>query len=344
MAKKTTLVPVNDHEDTDMPGAPESTALALGHGLTMQSVSTPYTTALSVQRPRVLHDVRRRLLEEAALAGEDFYYGWGTGKDRIEGASIELAVAAARCWGNCATDMRAIQELANAWIFTAIFIDLETGYTRTRQFRQSKTSVIAGRHTEERKADMRFQIGQSKAERNVILKALPAALIHAALEVAKQGVREQLKKWIADKTLPKVCEIMQRALAKLGVQTEHILAKFGVASLKALTIDHLVILKGDLAALQAGREYAEDLFPAMQVSEEPAPATRTQPAAAKPGNAVEREVARLVAHIEARRNTLGMADEAFATLCRELEVDDWQSPRPEELVRIAARLDELVAR
>src|ERR1700685_1448077 len=90
-------------------------------GETMRRVQTTYATAIQVQKPRVLARVQKSILEEANLAGETFFYGWGAGKDKIEGPSQELAHALARCWGNCALEFAPVQETAEAWIFTAYF-------------------------------------------------------------------------------------------------------------------------------------------------------------------------------------------------------------------------------
>src|SRR5262245_25629030 len=111
----------------------------------LQQVKTQYTTAVAVQQPRDLQVVHKRLIAEAKMAGESFYYGWGNGKDRIEGPSVNLAMAAARCYHNSAVDILPLQETSDAWVFTAVFVDLETGFTLTRQFRQSKNWTVYGK-------------------------------------------------------------------------------------------------------------------------------------------------------------------------------------------------------
>lgn len=230
-------------------------------GRTVQQVRTQYSTAVSVQRPRNMVEVKKRLLQEAALMGDAAYYAWGTGKNRVEGISIDLACAAARCWGNCATDMLPVQDLEDSWIFTATFIDLETGYTRTRQFRQSKEWGVAGRFDDERKADIRFQLGQSKAERNVILKALPNWLLNQALEAAKEGVRKELDDLEKKHGRQALVDRLIAALVKCGVKEEAILRKCGVVERKGISKDDLVTLRGDYNQITAGTERAEVLFP-----------------------------------------------------------------------------------
>lgn len=246
---------------------PANTALtvadqAIAGGHAMQQVKTGYTTAIAVQRPREMADVERRLMNEAAIGGELMYYGWGAGKDRIEGPSWELAVAAARCYGNCAVDQEPMQETPDAWVFTSTFVDVETGFTIKRQFRQSKKWTVHGKLDAERKDDMRFQIGQSKAIRNVILSALPKWMIDKALRRAKEGVRNKLEAYIRSNGKPAAVEIICRALAKHGVKPEQIAAKFDVATVEGLTVEHLITIKGDLGALDNGEARAGELYPA----------------------------------------------------------------------------------
>jgi hypothetical protein len=236
-------------------------ALAAAPGQTMLQMRTSYSTAMSVPKPRELNQAAKRLLQEARLAGESFYYGWGSGKDRVEGPSVGLAMAAARCWGNCAVEMQPMQETGDAWVFTAAFVDLETGFTVNRQFRQSKRWTVYGKLDAERKDDMRFQIGQSKATRNVILNALPEWLIEQAMDEAKAGVRSKIEKYINDNGYAAAVDMIVKTLAKLGVKEDAIVDKCGVAAVTALNVDQLVILRGDIAALQAGQERAAALFP-----------------------------------------------------------------------------------
>ena len=238
----------------------------VANGYAVQQMRSNYATAVAVQKPRDLAIAQRQLGREAQLAGEDFYYGWAAGRDRIEGPSVNLALAAARCWGNCAVEPLPVQDLGDSWIFTAAFVDLETGFTLSRQFRQSKNSKVSGKMDEERKADIRFQIGQSKAIRNVVLNALPPSLIRHALEEAQQGVRVKIEAYIKAKGLPAAVDIVLKALAKFGVKEEYILQRFNLADRRGIDLDRLVILRGDMNALENGQERAEELFPHMQLA------------------------------------------------------------------------------
>lgn len=241
----------------------------VARGGAMQQVRTTHATAVAVQRPRSLATVQRRLDEEARLSGERFYYGWGAGKDKIEGPSIKLANAAARCWGNCVIELLPIQDLPDSWVFTAVFIDLETGFTTPRQFRQSKKHVVFGKHDEARKDDIRFQIGQSKAIRNVIINALPAGIIDNAMDAAKSGVKQKIENFIANvdksegkgKGIVKAQDTILAELAKHGVKEADVFRKLEIADRKAITVEKIVILRGDLAALNDGEARAGELYP-----------------------------------------------------------------------------------
>lgn len=243
--------------------AQQNAMTAVQQGGTLQRTGTGYSTAIRVQEPRNLQQRSKMLMAEARMAGESFYYGWGSGKNRVTGPSVGLAMAAARVWGNCAVDMQPIQDLPDSWIMTAQFVDLETGFTSSRQFRQSKKWTVHGKHDAERKDDMRFQIGQSKATRNVVLASLPKWLIEAALREAQAGVRDRIERYVEAKGLPAAVDVVMGSLKKEGVSEEAILAKCEVPKIEGLTIEHVVMLRGDLYALQEGQERAEILFPSM---------------------------------------------------------------------------------
>lgn len=228
--------------------------------VTIQAVRGQFVTAVTVQQPRDLIKVETNCLMEAALAGERCYYGWKAGDGFIEGPSIELAMIAARNWGNSAVEMLPIIEDAKSYLMTAAFIDLENGTTITRQFRQSKTSIVYGKMDEERKADIRFQIGQSKAQRNVVLRALPTWLIDKMMDRAKQGVREKLERLIETKGIGEARELLLKEFTKHSVTKERIEAKYK-KKVGAWDVELLTLLRGDLYALNSKVEEAIIIFP-----------------------------------------------------------------------------------
>lgn len=278
-------------------------------GRTIQQVKTAYTAAVNVQKRRDCKEVVEKLLQEADQAGEDFFYAWGKGKNSIEGPSVNLALAAARCWGNCAVEIQPVRDDAHAWYFTAVFVDLETGFTLARTFRQSKQSVVSGNLDPERKDDIRFQIGQSKAIRNVILNALPEWLLRQAREQAKTGVRQRIQRYIATHGIARATDYVLRALSRLGVREDAVLAKFGVPDRKAISIDHLVAIKGDINALEKGTERLEELYPSPQVPSRKSPdlpqvpgaSQAKAPEAAANRRASARQIAEISRHFDRLR-------------------------------------------
>jgi hypothetical protein len=135
--------------------------------------------SFGAQRVAVYRDEARILQKLKALAqaaGEDYFYRfpvWNKKENRmdvIEGGSIKLANDLARTYGNCDIDTRVVDQ-GSAWVFYARFTDFETGFSQTRAFQQRKgqASVKTG---SDRAADIAFQIGQSKAIRNVVLNSL----------------------------------------------------------------------------------------------------------------------------------------------------------------------------
>lgn len=255
-------------EWADAPDGAEGQEIVVGGGA-RQMVKTGYTTAISVQKPRDIRRVEKAALEEAALLGEDGFYAWGRGEDSIVGPSKHLAMALVRVYGNCAVDMGEVQETESSWIFTATFVDLETGFTLTRQFRQSKQWKVFGKHDQDRKDDMRFQIGQTKATRNVVLNALPQWLIARAMDRAMGGVREQVEKLVKDKGLDKVVDAALKKLDGLGVPEPRVLESLGRELRGALTVDDLVILKGNIAALESKSDTIDNVFPRKEEAKAP---------------------------------------------------------------------------
>lgn len=238
-------------------------------GQTIQRVQTPYATAISVQKPRDLDLVRRAVLKEAKLLGDHGFYGWGAGKDKIQGPSVKMANMLGRLWGNSALLARSIQDLGDSWVFTSAFVDLETGYTMERQFRMSKKFTIYGKHDDERKDDMRFQIGQSKANRNVVLNVIPEWLIDEAMQTALAGGREKLEKMIEEDGIEHVRDGVFKSLAKSGIKEEVVLKKLKVEKRAGVDMKMLLELSSDLKAIRAGEVGAAELFPL----EDPKPET-----------------------------------------------------------------------
>lgn len=166
-------------------------------GETIKRTQTEYQTAIAVQKPRDLARVITNSLIEARRAGSNFYYAWDIqtdrGKKHIEGGSIGLATCLARNYGNCAIPVK-VETIDENWVFTACFVDFETGYNYSRTFVMPKTSKTKGKYSAERSQIMAFQKAQSQAIRNVILNGgVPKWLVAEAIIEAKEGEMEAIK-------------------------------------------------------------------------------------------------------------------------------------------------------
>jgi hypothetical protein len=118
-----------------------------------------------------------KLAQIAARAGNDWFYRYPvrnseSGKtDYVEGPSIKLANDVARIFGNNVNEEREI-DVGDAWVFYARFTDIETGFSMERAYRQRKSQVSMKTKDADRRLDIAYQIGQSKAIRNCIINSL----------------------------------------------------------------------------------------------------------------------------------------------------------------------------
>lgn len=154
----------------------------------LQQVKTNFTTAVHVQKPRSISLMASMVLQEASLAGAAFYYRWTVTKKNgekqiIQGPSIDLAMCCVRNYQNCVINVE-VEETPMHYIFKGTLIDLESGFTCPRLYRQRKSQAIGKKFDQDRQEDILFQIGQSKAIRNAIVHAMPSWLIDKAIDVA----------------------------------------------------------------------------------------------------------------------------------------------------------------
>ena len=244
----------------------------IAQGGALQQTKTEFTQAIAIQKPRDRQQIIRACEEEAAIAGEDFYYSWsvkskGGRSSLVEGLSVGGALAAARNWGNCALPCM-VEEKSDHYVFTASFVDFETGFNMQRIFKQRKEQNIGMKDTA-RADDITFQIGQSKAIRNVCLNALPNWLTSKMLAKAKEEVIGQITKMGIPVAQKKALEFfhqrdipIERVEKKIGKNHNHWVA------------EDLAMIKGAMRSLVNGQESADSMFPA--VGEEAAVQTNSK--------------------------------------------------------------------
>jgi len=238
---------------------------ALGQTPGLVRSGTAYTTAMRVARPRAprLAEIKEACLSEAALMGEDGFYVWDVkskdGPKVVHGPTVGLMLACARNWGDCAIDVE-VQEHGRTFVFIASFIDLETGYNVRRAFRQNKAQNIGSRYDSERAEDMVFQIGQSKAIRNVIRNALPVWLTTAAENAAADVVYGEVN---AEGIPAAAAKCIAAFKAEFAVKASALVAKIG-RPVDDWTARDIVSLRTAFAALRSGDATLAEVFPAQQ--------------------------------------------------------------------------------
>lgn len=186
-------------------------------------IKTAYTTAMQVIKPRNLAIVERRCLEEAAIAGDEFYYSWKQGGSIIEGLTVGASMSIARNMGNCAIPVT-VDETKDTYIFTATFVDLETGFNLSRMYRQRKGQNLGEKMKKDGRAeDVIFQVGQSKAIRNSVLGAIPKWLQNKVMTKAKENVIGKIqgmgkKKPVKCSSKKQMRSKYQKILSKLSLE------------------------------------------------------------------------------------------------------------------------------
>lgn len=182
--------------------------------------------------PKVMRDLKAL----AAAVGDAWYFRFPV-KDKgatkfIEGPSIKLTNDLARLYGNCDVDCRVGGDTGKAWIMYARFTDIETGFSLTRPFIAHKGASKLGGSDQERKEMIAFQIGVSKAERNVVRNALQTFADFAFQEARgalvdkigkrvdhyRENVSSRLKDMGGSQLLAAVEAIRGRPIAKFDAQ------------------------------------------------------------------------------------------------------------------------------
>jgi hypothetical protein len=203
-------VDVNDRSDRrsaldDFASAPAREVISAP---SVQPMASPGDRVFGAQQVAVYRDEARILQKLAALgaaAGDDWFYRFpikskNGQKSFVEGASIKLANDVARIYGNCEVDTRVI-DLGTSWLIYARFTDFESGYALTRPFQQNKDASRLGGDDVARKLDIAFQIGVSKAIRNVVVNALQTFADYA-FDAARNSLVDKIgkdvQKWRAE--------------------------------------------------------------------------------------------------------------------------------------------------
>lgn len=235
----------------------------------LMQIKSNYVAAMMVPKPRNLKLVTESIMQEAEEAKDDFYYSWLVNnrkmnrKDLIEGGTIGLAQCIGRNWTNCAIETE-VKEFGGEWIFKTTFVDFEKGFTTTRELRL----MIPRREKDqkdydyERSRNMKFQIGQSKNQRDCIFNAVPRWLKKQALNTAKNASRKEASQ-NTDIKLKKALD----SFAEKGITEQDLLGYFGKSSIKDFDVKIVAQLRNLWVQLDNGevsidaiKEQAKDVF------------------------------------------------------------------------------------
>jgi pyruvate/2-oxoglutarate dehydrogenase complex dihydrolipoamide acyltransferase (E2) component len=237
------------------PGQGEMLVHSFGSVVTAQKVAVARDHAKILQKLKML----------CAMAGDKYVYSWPT-QDRenkretmVEGPTIKLANDLAREFGNCVVDIRAFDQ-SDHILFYARFTDLETGYSMTRPFQQRKSQSI-GMRDRRRAADLVFQIGASKAIRNVIVNAL-STYSDFMVDEAKKGMLD----WIESHG-PKANQYIDNMMAEFQIAQKRIEAVIGRKRADWNVRDIARVL-AELHGLEDGFMGPDDLYPSAEKAAE----------------------------------------------------------------------------
>lgn len=273
-----------DEERSVVHGASEAMSLVV-QGQALARAENDSMIAVAVQRPRNPKKVLTDAILELGLAPEEAksaYYSIPYREKQpdgswrmvpVEGPSIDAAMVLARLWGNCNTTARLLSEDETGATVAGIFVDFQTNFRVERPMRVSK--VVKRRSGGVYTLDPQrwlaaLQAGASKAQRNAVLKGVPAWLVSTYVAKAKAIAAGDPD----SKADPKKVDGLLRAFARFNVDLP-ILEKHVGRPRGEWTGEDLAVLIGIGNAVKDGQMTAAEAFEL-----EPAP---VQAGAAQPG-------------------------------------------------------------
>lgn len=223
----------------------------------VEEMSTRVITAVRCEFPRNEAMILSKLKVRAAAAGADWYYRFPV-KDKgatkyIEGPSIKCANNVAQLFGNCAVRTRAIDNF-DSWIIYARLEDYETGFVYERPWLQPKGQSTFKSRDQDRLEAIAFQIGTSKAIRNVICNALQLFTDYA-FEEARNSLVERI-----GKDLPKARKSLLTALQGMNVDVKRVEATVGRLANDWLAPD-CARINAEIQAVADGMATADETWP-----------------------------------------------------------------------------------
>lgn len=233
----------------------------------MMMQTTREITAKKVAVARHIPLILQEIRQMCAAFGDTYVYSWevnnrqkGT-KETIKGPTIKMAMMLVQAFGNCSVDMD-ITETPTHLVFKSWFMDYEKGTSLSRLFQQRK-SQNTGMKDADRQADIIFQIGQSKAARNVVVNAL-SSFTSYALEESEKGL---LAKFQSPEAIDAAWAFMDRVMDQYDIDLSRVEAVVGRRR-KDFTIPNLAKAYMMLRGVSEGLTAADDQFPTLEAAAE----------------------------------------------------------------------------
>jgi hypothetical protein len=171
----------------------------------------------------------------------------------VEGPSARFAEIIFSAWGNARSGARTVSDEGEFVTSQGVFHDLERNTAITYEVKRRITNKSGKRFS----ADMIMvtaNAASSIALRNAILKGIPKAFWADMYAAARKTAAGDYK------TLANRRSDALKAFVIYGVKPDQIFGVLGVKGEEDITIEHLVVLKGMLTAIQEGDSSAEQMF------------------------------------------------------------------------------------
>ena len=226
---------------------------------------------------RILEDCRRPGLAEKAV------YCYSRGGTDITGASIHLAKAVAKRWGNIMSGVVELEQRRGESVCEAFAIDLETNYRESKIFtvphiRYTKKGAV--KLEDPRDVYELVANNGSRRERACLLSIIPGDVIEDAVAECEKTMRSN-----ADTSPENVKKMVDAFAEKFGVTKGQIEKKIQ-RRLDAITPAQLVNLRNIFNSLKDGMSTAEEWFEP-EATEPAAPAEAPKTGADKAAAAVD---------------------------------------------------------
>jgi len=255
-------MPGRDHEKL---GEQESVSGFAGQLVTQPAAPSTFQTqgfmmtAKAVEVHRNHRMIMANLKSLCAANGARYVYSWEVKDNRrkrkvtIEGPTIKMANDLARIYGNCFSGIVEVKIHPTHWEYLALFLDLETGYNTTRPFMQRRNQS-AGMKDSGREEDIAFQIGASKAIRNVTVNAL-GSYVDYCMEESKKNLLD----WVTANKDKAIAYVEGKAV-EYNIPMVSIEAVLGRKKAQ-WTPRNVAMITMQLRSVDEGMASADDMFP-----------------------------------------------------------------------------------